>query len=88
MVNNPIRWFKTRYMTKHYPFQNQPIWKRPFQDIYLLWYNWKWKRKMKKKFIGYTQEYDIQHHDDSARNKDGTPYIGYSGGAGEKEKRT
>jgi len=40
-----MKWFKTRYMTKHYPFQNQPIWLRPIQDIYLLWYNWNSRRK-------------------------------------------
>ncbi len=41
-----IKWFKARYMTKHYPFQNQPIWLRPIQDIYLKIYIWKHRCKI------------------------------------------
>ena len=43
-----IRWFKTRYMTEHYPFQDQPIWLRPIQDIYLLLYNKYYKIRYRK----------------------------------------
>jgi len=38
-----IKLFKEYYMTEHYPFQNQPIWLRPIQHLYLLWYNWRHK---------------------------------------------
>ncbi len=66
--------FKRRFPESHII---QPI----LKECSVCWY---YSKKVKN-FVGYTQEYDLKP-DDSARNKDGTPYIGYPGGAGKKIK--